>query len=424
MHSGGSARTAEAGSAGSPGATAAAAAVASAIAKDGDEASDKENVAEGEQACGTKAGSQAQTAAACPTGSQQLMPPPGGLQVCGTRPAADQPAQHPAQQQLERQPQHLAPTQPVQAPAGSRQQQQHRGVGAGGGFGFEDDAEDELMAQLELELLTQVEQRQAARRAAGTPRGPALQPAPTQPAPAVAAGPTAAPLRPQAAPPAAQHPAAAAQQQTTPAPAAAQQRQQAQPRPLPRSPYDRQALLPAPAAAAAATPAAPEAPAAARSAPAATGQGADSGWGDDEEDLALLDQFEAAALRERASGGQQQPGQQAALQGQQAPAAAEGGGGPPAGAASARQPCYPGNRQEVHYTIKEVFPGGHEQVLLLHNKYQVGGAGGEGDQGSARDWGAGAAGVKWGGGVSLTGRDWGAGQLLCAIARRHALRHA
>lgn len=230
------------------------------------------------------------------------------------------------------------------------------------------------MAQLELELLTQVEQRQAARQAAGAARRPAPPGPAAQPAQPTPTGPAAAPARPQAAPPAAQHPAAAVQQQVTPAPPAPQHRQHVRPRPLPRSPYDKRGLPQAPASGAAAGPAAPVAPAVAQ--PAA-GQGADGSWDDDDEDLALLDQFEAAALKERASGGQQQPGQQVPQQGQLPPAVAEGEGRPPADAAPARRACYPGNREEVHYTIREIFPENpHEQVLLLHNKYQVCGGGG------------------------------------------------
>ncbi|KAL4448106.1 hypothetical protein ABPG75_005325 [Micractinium tetrahymenae] len=274
VHSGGGAHDDEAGGAESPSGAAAATAVASA-AEDAGAADDKENVARAAQAGSACALSQGQAAGVVgPTGSQQLMPPPGGLQRCGGRPAAGQPLQQQAQQHQQQ-----------------AQQAQH--------------ADNQAHAsQQHL--------------------------APTQP-------------------------------------------QQAQPRRLPRSPYDKQGLPQAPSVGAAAAPAVPVAPTAAQPAAAAAGQGSDSSWEDDMEDLALLDQFEAAALKERASGGQQQQKQgqqQTGQQGQQQPGVAEGGGQPPAEAAPAQRPSYPGNREEVHYTIKEIYPGTHEQVLLLHNKYQ------------------------------------------------------
>lgn len=92
-------------------------------------------------------------------------------------------------------------------------------------------------------------------------------------------------------------------------------------------------------------------------------------------DVELLDQFEAAALQERAdrsSGGAAgtaggASGQQQAGAGVQ-PGVAAGEGQP---GEAAGQPRYAGGREEVRYEVRDIFSAPHEQVLLLHNKYQV-----------------------------------------------------
>jgi len=153
----------------------------------------------------------------------------------------------------------------------------------------------------------------------------------------------------------------------------------------------------------------------------------DSGWDDDMDDLELLDQFEAAALKARAdrglsgqaptsgSTGQQQEGQQ----GQQPPAVAQGSEQPPAAGAGAARSFYPGDREEVHYTIKEVFAG-EEQVLLVHNKYQV--RGWE-NSGAAEGWGWDVAGWGWFGACPqalLASRVWSSSQPSLSALWDHA----
>ncbi len=340
---------------------------------------DKENAAGGAPAA--KPGSQ--DGVAGPTGSQQLMPPPGGVQCCGGLRGRQQ-------QEQQAQPQHHAPL-PPQVPAVVQPQLAPQ-PDQQAAFGDEDDEDDALMTQLELQLLTQVEAQHAARQAAAAAARQQLSGAARQQGGAAA---HVAPGRPQAAPPAAQHPAAqqAQQQQAQqqhPAlqqqaqqqrrhghpPAAAQQ----QPRALPRSPYDRAAPLPAGAAAAAATcqpeepkPQGPPHTAAPSPGAAAALQGSDSGW-EDEVDVELLDQFEAAALQERAdrsSGGA--AGAAGGAAGQQAgsgpqPGPAVDGERPEEGGGQLR---FAGGREEVRYEVRGVFQAAHEQVLLLHNKYQV-----------------------------------------------------
>jgi hypothetical protein len=96
--------------------------------------------------------------------------------------------------------------------------------------------------------------------------------------------------------------------------------------------------------------------------------GSDDSW-DDDFDTDLLDQFEAAALQQRAEGASGRGasgGQGAAKQ----PEVAEGAGRPPP-AAPAVPSCYPGGREDVHYEIKEIFQQETELILKLHNKYQV-----------------------------------------------------
>ena len=350
--------------------------------------SDKENSADAAPAgrpCSSQeqagGGAAAPPAHAGPTGSQQLMPPPGGVRCCGGQQAVATSSHH-GQQPPQQVPEPAAaaavagPQRAQQRPLATAQVGQTQGSGGSGGsggFAGDDDEEDALMARLELELLTQVEQRQAAARH-GWPAQPERSAPAAKGAPLCGAYAQPAPARLQAAPPAAQHPAAAVQQQRQ-----QQQRRQAaaaaQPRPLPRSPYDK--ALKAQALTAQAlpkgAPAAPgTAPGAAPAAAVCTAalQGSDSSWDDDGFDAHLLDQFEAAALKERAGrSGQGQPSA-GGSDGAGGTAAAEDGSRPPTAAAAAAA-AYPGDRAEVRYRVQEVFSDSVEQVLLLHNKYQV-----------------------------------------------------
>lgn len=353
-----------------------------AVGGDGGTASDKENAA----------------AATGPTGSQQLMPPPGGVRCCGN-----------AQQQQQQPVQHLkAGPQPAGA-AGAAQPQRSQQLAQAmqpgqtlqpaqqgdGGFEEEEEGDDDAMM---LEVLTQVEQKYAAKQAAAAAttqlsRG-------VQQRPAAAA--QAALPRPQAAPPVAQHPVKEEQQQPAD-----------QPKALPRSPYGRGAPPPA----------GPEQQAAVVCAPAqapkpAAADASDGSWDDDgldDDGFDLVAQLEAAALKERADRSLKGEPSTSGAGTSIGPLAAEGGERPPSGGAPAA-PRFAGNREEVHYKIREIFPAAHEQVLLLHNTYQVWAKGGC----------LGCVGV----GVIASGMAGGCVQerlpacLLAALRSDHRFRHA
>lgn len=417
------------------GALCGAAAAGASVCGDPGALSDKENSAdggsrsqEGAAAVGTAAA--AASAYAGPTGSQQLMPPPGGVRCCVELPAKQPKGLTAAGAAIDaRGP--VSTTAAAAAAAGSSvlQVKQARlgtaerahwqaGGSTGGGSGdkdmsvaaaggkeadaddADDDDDDALMAQLELELLAQVERRQAAAR-----HGPApAAPAPRHGWPAAGRQQSqGAPYRPQSAPPPAQHPAAVQQL------AQQQQRQAAagQLKSPPRSALNKRAVRPAqrpasaagapaspparsaaPAVALAAAPAGPEDDEHVPAVPAAVppvpvpcklAPASDSDWGDDGLDADLLDQFESAAFQQHAqrstaghnpaSGGTSSGGTSGCRR-----MATDGGERQPVQSAQGQAPVHPGDRAEVYYEIREVHATPHEQVLLLHNKYQVSGA--------------------------------------------------
>eukprot|EP00887_Chlorella_sp_A99_P004604 scaffold4.g4604.t1 len=262
-------------------------------------------------------------------GSQQLMPPPGALRLAPSAACQGQ-------------------AQRAAAPATQQQQ----------ASGWDDDEEEELMANLEHELLSQIEACRPAAAAArppppqqqqqqqqwqlqppcrpGAAPAPAQRPAPPAVAADVVGPPGRGPLELPPTQPVIQAAEAGSRAEQGRVPAVAPGgAPPPSPRQPPRSPYS-------PAGAAGAAPAAASPPAAGG---APTGS---ESWGDEGFDAALLDQFEAAAMSDRAvrslraepsssdggpgGGARARPAQPAALQQRRQ-----------AGA----RPLYPGDREEA-----------------------------------------------------------------------------